>query len=162
MTVTTPTGLLDETRARRLIADYTYTIDEGPLSDWPAYFTDPCLYRITTRENEAAKLPLSIMLCDNHGMLYDRVEAIERANVFEPHYYRHILSDSRIRRNDVEGLLIETSFSCIRTMLDGRVTQFATGRYADHIVSVGDTYRFRSRIVVLDSCSVDTLLAIPL
>jgi hypothetical protein len=47
-------------------------------------------------------------------------------------------------------------------MLDGRVTQFASGRYADHIICIDDHYRFRSRTVVLDSCKIDTLLAIPL
>ena len=60
---------------------YVYTIDEGPLTDWPAFFTDPCIYRITTRQNEARNMPLSIMLCDNHAMLYDRVEAIEKASI---------------------------------------------------------------------------------
>jgi anthranilate 1,2-dioxygenase small subunit len=153
---------LSETRARRLIADYTYTIDQGPLSDWPTHFTEPCLYRITTRENDLVGMPLSIMLCDNQAMLYDRVEAIEQANVFEPHYYRHILSDSRYLSNDSEGMKAETSFSVIRTMLDGRVTQFAAGIYRDHIVEVDDRYLLRSRVVVLDSSSIDTLLAIPL
>src|SRR5436190_7808736 len=81
--------------ARRLMVDYAYAIDDGRLSEWPTFFTDPCLYRITTRQNEEQGLPLSIMLCDNRAMLYDRVEAVEKANVFEPHYYRHILSDSR-------------------------------------------------------------------
>ena len=76
------------------LAAYTYTLDEGPLSNWPGLFTDTCLYRITTRLNEQQNMPLSIMLCDNHAMLYDRVEAVEKANIFEPHYYRHILSDS--------------------------------------------------------------------
>src|SRR5882762_8870132 len=84
-----------ESQARRLIVDCAYAIDAGALSDWPKFFTDPCLYRITTRQNEEMKMPLSIMLCDNQAMLYDRVEAIEKANIFEPHHYRHVLSDSR-------------------------------------------------------------------
>ena len=46
-------------------------------------------------------------------------EAIEKANVFEPHYYRHILSDSRTLRTTADSIVVETSFSCVRTMLDG-------------------------------------------
>jgi anthranilate 1,2-dioxygenase small subunit len=82
------------TLVTRLLPD-----DEGPLTDWPTFFTETCLYRITTRQNEERNMPLSIMLCDNHAMLYDRVEAIEKANIFEPHYYRHVLSDSRMLRS---------------------------------------------------------------
>ena len=70
-----------ETEARALLVNYVYAIDEGPLSSWPTFFCDPGLYRITTRENELRGFPLSIMLCDNHKMLYDRVEAIEKAKI---------------------------------------------------------------------------------
>jgi anthranilate 1,2-dioxygenase small subunit len=151
-----------EVRARRLIADYVDTIDDGVLSDWPKFFTSDAVYRITTRQNEAANMPLSIMLCDNQAMLYDRVEAIEQANVFEPHFYRHILSDSRTLEMTDDSIRMVTSFSCVRTMLDGRFSLFATGRYADQIVLDNGECRFRSRTVVLDSSRIDTLIAIPL
>jgi anthranilate 1,2-dioxygenase small subunit len=151
-----------QSQARRLIVDCAYTIDAGALSDWPKFFTDPCLYRITTRQNEEMKMPLSIMLCDNQAMLYDRVEAIEKANVFEPHYYRHILSDSRVLDSLNDAIRMETSFICVRTMLDGRQGLFTAGRFVDEIVSDKESCRFRSRTVILDSSQVDTLIAIPL
>lgn len=151
-----------QARARHLIADYADTIDDGELKHWPTFFTEDGLYRITTRQNEAANLPLSIMLCDNQAMLYDRVEAIEQANVFEPHFYRHILSDSRVLEASDQSIRLATSFSCVRTMLDGRMMVFAAGRYVDEIVVQGERCLFRSRVVVLDSSRVDTLIAIPL
>jgi anthranilate 1,2-dioxygenase small subunit len=101
---------ITEAEVRQHQAAYAYTIDEGPLSAWPTFFTDPCLYRITTRMNEQQNMPLSIMLCDNQAMLYDRVEAVEKANIFEPHFYRHILSDSRVLAADAHSIKIETSF----------------------------------------------------
>jgi len=155
-------GTVPESDARRLMVDYVHAIDDGRLSDWPAFFTDPCLYRITTRQNVEQGMPLSIMLCDSQAMLYDRVEAIESANVFEPHHYRHILSDSCATPVACDGLRLETSFICVRTMLDGRQSLFAAGVYRDHVVNVGGRCLFRSRTVVLDSPQVDTLLAIPL
>lgn len=153
---------VSEVQARRLMADYAAAIDALELSKWPTFFTDPCLYRITTRQNEERNMPLSIMLCDNQAMLYDRVEAIEKANIFEPHYYRHILSDTRILETTGEGIKAETSFMCVRTMLDGRMTLFAAGVYRDEIVLSNESCRFKSRSVVLDSSQVDTLIAIPL
>lgn len=152
-------------RARQLIAEYADAIDDGALSAWPSFFTEDGLYRITTRQNEAANLPLSIMLCDNQAMLYDRVEAIEQANVFEPHFYRHILSDSRVLdADDIDdaSIRLSTSFACVRTMLDGRAMLFASGRYVDQIVVQGERCLFRSRVVILDSSRIDTLIAIPL
>ena len=160
--MSTLTNSISVAQARQLIVDYTYTIDDGAVSDWPTYFTEPCLYRITTRQNHEMIMPLSIMLCDNQAMLYDRVEAIEKANIFEPHYYRHVLSDSKVLEQDGDALRIETSFVCVRTMLDGRVTLFATGRYSDQVVLVEGRCLFRSRVVILDSSKIDTLIAIPL
>ncbi|HEY0288632.1 MAG TPA: aromatic-ring-hydroxylating dioxygenase subunit beta [Pseudomonas sp.] len=153
---------ITESQARQLISDYTYTIDDGAVSEWPTYFTEPCLYRITTRQNHEMVMPLSIMLCDNQAMLYDRVEAIEKANIFEPHYYRHVVSESKVIGKTDTEIQMETSFICVRTMLDGRVTVFATGRYSDHIVLDEGRCLFRSRVVILDSSKIDTLIAIPL
>jgi anthranilate 1,2-dioxygenase small subunit len=162
MNITVPQEQTIQAGARQLLVAYTYVLDEGPLSDWPTLFTAQCLYRITTRQNEERKMPLSIMLCDNHAMLYDRVEAVEKANIFEPHYYRHVLSDSRLLRPTVDSIWMETSFICVRTMLDGRMTLFAAGKYVDEVVTQGNRWLFRSKTVVLDSSQVDTLIAMPL
>src|SRR5262245_24240919 len=137
-------------QARQLLAAYTYVLDEGPLTDWPALFTETCLYRITTRQNEERNMPLSIMLCDNHAMLYDRVEAVEKANIFEPHYYRHVLSDSRVLSSQDDSLVLETSFICVRSMLDGRMDLFTAGKYVDHMVKQDGRCLFTSKTVVLD------------
>lgn len=148
--------------ARALLCEYAAVLDDGPLEQWPTFFTDPCLYRITTRDNEQRRFPLSIMLCDSRAMLYDRVEATEKANIFEPHTYRHVLSDSRVT-GAVDGILqMRTSFMCARTMLDGDLTLFATGVYMDEIVCLSGQYRFRSKTVILDQSRIDTLIAIPL
>jgi anthranilate 1,2-dioxygenase small subunit len=153
---------ITEAEARQHQAAYAYTIDEGPLSDWPKFFTDPCLYRITTRVNEERKMPLSIMLCDNQAMLYDRVEAVEKANIFEPHFCRHILSDSRVLSSENDSLVLETSFICVRSMLDGRMDLFTAGKYVDHVVKQDGRCLFKSKTVVLDHSRIDTLIAIPL
>ena len=148
--------------ARALLADYAYTLDAGRLAQWPTFFTERGLYRITTRQNHERGYPLSIMLCDNRNMLYDRVEATEKANIFEPHYYRHVLSDSQLLPSKDEALTARTSFLCVRTMLDGSSILFCSGEYLDEVVREDGVCRFRSKTVILDQSRIDTLIAIPL
>lgn len=162
MVTTETTPAITETAARALLRDYAYALDDGRLGDWPSYFADPCLYRITTRQNRERGYPLSIMLCENRAMLYDRVEATEKANIYEPHVYRHILSDSQMTGNAGGVLTMRTSFICVRTMLDGGMLLFASGEYVDEIVADAGRCLFRSKTVVLDASRIDTLIAIPL
>jgi anthranilate 1,2-dioxygenase small subunit len=155
-------GEITADEARVLQRDYVYAIDDGKLAEWPTYFTDPCLYRITTRDNLRQGFPLSIMLCDNQAMLFDRVEATEKANIYEPHMYRHILSDAQVIKAEDEVLTVRTSFICVRTMLDGGMSLFVSGEYSDEVVRVKGRCLFRSKTVVLDPSRIDTLIAIPL
>jgi len=148
--------------ATALLADYAYALDDGNLAAWPSFFTDPCLYRITTREMYRQGRPLSIMLCDNHAMLYDRVEATERVNIFEPHHYRHVLSRSRPIDALAACLHLQTGFICVRTMADGAQSLFVSGEYRDEIVRGPARCLLRARTVILDSSRIDHLIAIPL
>ena len=148
--------------ARDLIVECAAAIDDLRLSEWPAMFTDPCLYRITTRDIVQRNQPLSIWFNDNRNMLFDRVEAIEQANIFEPHLYRHILNDSRRLKGRRDAVTLETGFLIVRTMvLGGEQDLFLSGKYLDEIVNEDGRTLFRSRVVILDSSLVDTLLALP-
>jgi anthranilate 1,2-dioxygenase small subunit len=147
---------------RSLLCDYAHVLDDGRLIEWPEFFTEQGLYRITTRQLYNSNQPLSIMFCDNRAMLYDRVEATEKANIFEPHTYRHVLSDSRVVEAAQDRWTLDTSFICTRTMLNGDLMVFATGRYVDEVVREGEKLLFGSRTVVLDQSKIDTLIAIPL
>ncbi len=148
--------------ARALLSEYSYALDAGRLAQWPTFFTERGLYRITTRQNHEGGFPLSIMLCDNRDMLFDRVEATEKANIFEPHYYRHVLSDSQVMEEKDGVLSARTSFICVRTMLDGGTILFCSGEYLDEVVREEGICRFRSKTVILDQSRIDTLIAIPL
>lgn len=145
-----------------MLCDYTNVLNDGNLIDWPNFFTRKCLYRITTREAEERNELLSIMLCDSMEMLFDRVEATEKANIYEPHFYRHVLSDSKVLSESDDALILRTNFYCVRTMLSGDMMLFAAGKYIDEVVRDGDRHLFRSKTVVLDHSKIDTLVAIPL
>ena len=54
------------------------------------------------------------------------------------------------------------NFLVVRTMQDGDMTIFGAGRYVDQIKRDAGGWKFASKIVVLDSRQIDTLLAIPI
>ena len=145
-----------------LLADYAACIATDALEQWPGFFTDDCVYRITSAHNFARKLPAGIIHADNRRMLHDRVAALRKANIYEKQGYRHIVSVPRIRRADGAAVESEAGFLVVRITGDGEMDLFATGRYLDRIDFAGETPRFASKIVVLDSEKIDTLLAIPL
>ena len=145
-----------------LMAEYAHCIDDDRLEDWPGLFTDPCLYRIATRENEKRGLPASIILCDTRAMLMDRVVSVRHANVFEPHFYRHMISCLRVL--DVAGsdYRLQSNYLVTRTMLDGTMAVFSTGEYQDLIVLDGEGAQFKERVVVCDHGKINNLIALPL
>jgi len=145
-----------------LIAEYAECIDEDRLESWPDLFADPCRYLVTSRANHAAGLPQGIMYAASRGMLLDRVFSLRRANIFEPHRYRHVVGPIRIRQVQDGVAEVQTHFMAARIMHDGITSLFATGRYLDRIDVAAAPFRFRERVVVLDSDKIDTLLAIPL
>lgn len=147
---------------QELLGEYVECIDEDRLEDWPSLFTDPCRYLVTSRANHAAGLPQGVMYAASRGMMHDRVFAIRRANIFEPHGYRHVVGPIRLKAVEGDSAVVHSNFIAARIMHDGTTSLFATGRYLDRIAVAAAPFRFRERIVVLDSDKIDTLLAIPL
>ena len=146
----------------QLNADYARAIDDDRLEDWPDFFTDACLYTITSADNHRQGLPLGVVYADGKAMVRDRVTALRRANIYERQTYRHVVGLPSILGETEVGLRTETPFLVVRIMRDGRMDLFATGRYVDLLLEEAGALRFRERVVVCDSNRIDTLLAIPL
>jgi anthranilate 1,2-dioxygenase small subunit/terephthalate 1,2-dioxygenase oxygenase component beta subunit len=145
-------------RVAALNADYAAAIDDDRLEDWPGFFVEDCLYKITSADNVRDGNEAGIVYADSRAMLADRVLALRRANIYERQMYRHIVGTPRITGPDVA----ETPFLVVRTMRDGRMDLFVAGRYLDRLQDEAGTFRFKERIVVCDSSHFDTLVAIPL
>lgn len=145
-----------------LNSDYAACIGTDRLEEWPEFFLDTCLYKITTAENRKRGYEAGVIYADSKAMLRDRVAALREANIFERQSYRHILGMPRPQQM-VDGVVAcETPFLVVRTMRDGRMDLFATGVYLDRVRIAEADLRFAERIVVCDSVRFDTLLAIPL
>lgn len=149
-------------RLAQLNADYARALDDHRLEEWPGFFTDPCLYLITTADNHRHGYTAGVVYADSQGMLRDRVAALREANIYERQAYRHVVGLPAVR-GEVDGLVrAETAFLVVRIMRDGRMDLFATGRYLDALADEGGALRLRERVVVCDNNRFDTLLAIPL
>jgi anthranilate 1,2-dioxygenase small subunit len=152
---------------RRLEIEALYTgyagcLDADLLEEWPDFFTEDCVYRVTSAENFEAGLPLGIIYATSRGMLTDRVMSLRRANIYEPQRYRHLIANIGIERDDGAALDVSANFIVVRIMQDGAMSLFACGRYVDRIVRAGEGWKFARKDAVLDSRQIDTLLAIPI
>lgn len=140
-----------------LNAAYARVIDTDRLEAWPDFFTDDCLYKITSADNHRRGYAAGIVYADSKAMLRDRVTALRTANIYERQSYRHVIGAPV-----VDGMTAETPFIVARIMRDGRTDLFATGVYLDRLRDEAGGLRLAERVVVCDSGFFDTLLAIPL
>jgi 3-phenylpropionate/cinnamic acid dioxygenase small subunit len=153
---------MDISRLVELNAAYARIIDNENFEEWPGFFHDPCLYKVTTAENVAKGLEAGLIYADSRGMLEDRVSALRKANIYERQRYRHILGLPVILGQSGDTTDIETPFLIVRIMHDGRMDVFATGCYRDKVRAIGaGPLRFAERIAVCDGSRFDTLVAIP-
>jgi anthranilate 1,2-dioxygenase small subunit len=144
----------------RLHARYAHALDSDQLEQWPNFFTAKGRYRITTAENEARGLPLSVLYCEGQPMLRDRVASLRHANIYEPQRYRHMVSAVLVEEETPASVKSIANFLVVRIMENGETLLFASGRYVDRIAL--PELRYEERLVICDSRRFDTLLAIPL
>jgi len=138
-------------------------LDADRLEEWPDFFLEQCLYKVTTADNHAKGYQAGIIYADTRAMLVDRVFALREANIYERQRYRHILGMPLIRAEADGAISAETSFLVIRTMREGQMDVFIAGVYLDKLrLNAAGAWRYAERIVVCDSQRFDTLLAIPL
>jgi anthranilate 1,2-dioxygenase small subunit/terephthalate 1,2-dioxygenase oxygenase component beta subunit len=138
-------------------------IDANRLEEWPEFFHDRCVYKVTTADNFERGYQAGLIYADSRAMLNDRVAALRQANIYERQRYRHILGVPLITAETDGMIAVETSFIVVRTMRDGQMTVFAAGVYRDKVRrDDAGAWRYAQRIVVCDSQRIDTLLAIPL
>ncbi len=146
----------------RAQADYARCIDDDRLEQWPDFFVEDCLYKITTADSKRDGLEAGLVFANTRAMLRDRISALREANIYEKQAYRHVLGMPCVLEENAGGARSETAFLVVRIMRDGKSDLFTTGRYLDHYEIRNEQALLKERIVVCDSSRIDTLLAIPL
>jgi anthranilate 1,2-dioxygenase small subunit len=145
-----------------LLSSYVECIDDDRLEEWPSHFAAECVYKIVPRENFDRGLPMSIMYCDSQGMLRDRIVALRKANIYPPHYSRHVVSNLRIKGDEGGVVSAQSSYVVLQTRHGGDTTIYNAGKYVDRIVFEEGRPKFREKLVVCDTFRVATLLVTPL
>lgn len=145
-----------------LYADYAACLDEERFEDWPAFFTDPCLYKIVPRENFERGLPLATWLCESKGYLADRVTAIRKTAVYAPRYMRRMVSGIRVLGWSGTVLEARASYLALETLQDELTRVFNAGHYRDKLVVEDGKLKFREKLCIFDSLLVPNSLIYPL
>src|SRR5271163_4690544 len=114
---------------------YAAALDDGRVEDWPGFFADDALYRITGRENADADLPVGLVYCEGIGMLKDRALAIARTVMFAPRYLLHQITNERVLALEDSGRSTAPADSALyETLVDERTNLQQVGRYYDRFV----------------------------
>src|SRR5262249_48219000 len=145
-----------------LYAEYIGCLDEERFEDWPAFFTDPCIYKIVPRENFERGLPLATWLCESRGYLLDRVVAIRRTATYAPRTLRRMVSAIRVLGWRGDALEVRANYLALETLQDELTRVFNTGQYHDMLVVEDGHLRFREKVCVFDSALVPNSMIYPL
>ena len=153
-----------ELRARLadLYGAYDDTLGEGDYERWPKFFTEACVYKITSRENFDAGLPLGMMHAESRSMLADRIAAIRKTTLYAPRLVRRLVGSIVLRAIEPDGLRLAASFALFQTMLNEPSQVFLCGRLYDRVVDDAGTLRFAERICVTDATLVPSSLIFPI
>lgn len=141
--------------------DYAACLDEGRLEDWPAFFTEDCHYRVLSRENYDAGLPIGLIYCMNKNMLKDRVTALRETTVYEPRALRHFVSGVRVIEAGAGEIVAQANFMITEALSDREPVLNMVGIYKDVLVRDGGSFLLRRRDCVHDNYRVRTSLIIP-
>jgi 3-phenylpropionate/cinnamic acid dioxygenase small subunit len=141
---------------------YAAVLDAGKIEEWPRFFADDAVYRITGRENADAGLAVGLVYCEGIGMLRDRALAIAKTTMFAPRYLLHQVSNVRVLGSSASGEITATgNYALFETLVDEKTILQQVGRYHDRFVRGASGLLLKERICVYDSLIIDTALVFP-
>jgi 3-phenylpropionate/cinnamic acid dioxygenase small subunit len=153
MPVTEKSVLTAELRldVQEFYARYAECLDGGRLQQWPEFFLESCVYRITTRRNLRLGPDEDLVHLSARTAMIDRIVAIGQSEDYEPHMQRHIVSNFRVQAASESELRAQANFQILRTFPERRTEYFVSGSYSDRIAVSAGRLNFREKICVLDS-----------
>jgi anthranilate 1,2-dioxygenase small subunit len=151
-------------RVKRFNFNYADALNQRRFAEWPGYFTpDNCDYRVVSRENHDAGLPAPLLGCYTHGMVKDRVEMlIQDSLTYRQMYMRHYITNVRTDKAADGTILASANLLVMQSDLEGNSSIYMVGRYEDVLAEINGELKLRKRLVIVDSFSIDNMLAVPL
>lgn len=150
--------------AEILALEYRYArlLDADRLEDWPELFVERGVYKVIPRENWDREPKLPIFFCDSRGMMRDRVHSLRKANVYNLHYPRHIVTNIELLGECDGGHAVAGAYTVYQTDYEGQTRLFGVGQYLDVVTHDAGALKFREKIAIVDTFNIPNLLAIPL
>lgn len=145
-----------------LYAQYASAADACRFDDWLNLFSPNCSYRIISRENYAAGLPLCLMLCESRDMLVDRIASLQQANEYAIHVDRHIISGIRVVQVEDELLSVEANFLVGQTDSEGELSLYVMGNYCDTVRFSAGQALFVDKTVIVDNGCIPHAISTPI
>jgi len=137
---------------------YCWALDSGKLEDWPAFFTEDAVYRITARENADRNLPVGLVYAEGKAMIRDRAFAIAKTQMFAPRYMQHFVTNVRVLSVDGTTIKAQSNYLLLQTLMEGPTTIHQAGRYYDTFCYETGA-RDAGRLLLKErQCIYDTLL----
>jgi salicylate 5-hydroxylase small subunit len=153
--------MIDRDALRDFYDEYYTVLDDVRLDDWPALFTEDCVYRIIPRENFEAGYTLSTIYAESRGMLIDRVMGVTRTQMYAPRYYRRFPGPLRIVSRDGDSVRTRHNLLVVQTLIDKQTEIVLSAVCHDVVVPGDDRLLLRERIVVFDSEMIPNSLIYP-
>jgi anthranilate 1,2-dioxygenase small subunit len=151
-------------RVERFNYDYAAALNQRQFAKWPDFFApDQCDYRVVSRENHDAGLPAPLLGCYTPGMVKDRVEMlIKNTLTYRRMYLRHYINNVRADTAPDGVIVSRANLLIMQSDLEGNSSTYIVGRYEDELTEIDGLLKLRKRLVIVDSFSIDTMIAEPL
>jgi 3-phenylpropionate/cinnamic acid dioxygenase small subunit len=153
--------VIDRDALRDFYDEYYTVLDDLRLDEWPALFTEACVYRVIPRENYEAGYTLSTIYAESRGMLVDRVMGVTRTQMYAPRYYRRFPGPIRIVSCDGDAARSRHNLLVVQTLIDKKTEIVLSAVCHDVLVPDGERNRLRERVVVFDSEMIPNSLIYP-
>jgi 3-phenylpropionate/cinnamic acid dioxygenase small subunit len=153
--------VIDRDALRDFYDDYYTVLDDVRLEEWPALFTEDCIYRVIPRENYEAGYTLSTIYAESRGMLVDRVMGLTRTQMYAPRYYRRFPGPLKIVSRDGDTVRTRHNLLVVQTLIDKKSEIVLSAVCHDVLAPDDGRIRLRERIVVFDSEMIPNSLIYP-
>ena len=148
-------------KLQTLYNDYVLALDQDNLDQWLSFFSETCVYRIISRENDELNLPIAVWHSDTKAMLRDRVLALRDSTLYRPRYLRHLISGMKINQIKDDIIYAQANVLIAETVIDFKTQILLSGRYMDEIILEDGKYKYRKRVCIYDSTLLPTSLVYP-
>lgn len=145
----------------RLNYDYAEVLDSGRIEQWPGFFTDDAVYRVTSRENADGNFPAGLIYCEGMGMLMDRAFALAHTESFAPRYTQHHVNNVRVLSVDGVTVTADANYLILETLIDEPTRILQAGKYLDRLRRDGDRLLISERQCVYHTIVIPNALVFP-